>query len=182
MSLPTPWALAGPGEKFKVLADGGQLYPLIIWPHNVLEMSSFLHVVGNMSGHPRQETIFLGYGYPGQGEEQSQKLRGFFARAKSLRGASQPDPLCATQTVTCLEWPHISPTLLQKQLRDSPSIQGVERGFVQGGLCPFSVIARYPAGKCCQISGGSPWPDQQWDLDVLFRDCCPILSLSGPAN
>ena len=110
------------------------------------------------------------------------KVEGFFAGAKSLGAASQPDPLCASQTVTCLEWPHISPTLLQKQLRDRPSIQGVERGFLQGGLCPLSVIAHYPACKCCQIFWGSPWPDRWWDLNVLFRDCCPTLSLSGPGN
>ena len=110
------------------------------------------------------------------------KVEGFFAGAKSLGAAFQPDPLCATQTVTCLEWPHISPTLLQKQLRDNPSIQGVKGRFVQGGLCPFSVIAHYPAGKCCQILGGSPWPGWWWDLDVLFGGCCPTLSLSGPGK
>ena len=73
--LPAPWALAGPGEKSKVLADGGQLYPLIMQPHNVLEICSFLHVEGDISGHPRQKTILLGYGYPRQGEGWSQKLR-----------------------------------------------------------------------------------------------------------
>ena len=30
---------------------------------------------------------------------------------------------------------------LQKQVRDSPSIEGVERGFVQGGHCLFNVLA-----------------------------------------
>ena len=56
----------GPGEKFKVLADGGQLYSLIVQPHNVLEMCDFLCVVGDMSGHPSQETILLEYGYLGR--------------------------------------------------------------------------------------------------------------------
>ena len=59
-----PWALAGPGEKSKVLADRAQLQPLIMQPHDVLEMRSFLCVVG----HLRQETILLGHGYPRQSE------------------------------------------------------------------------------------------------------------------
>ena len=131
---------------------------------------------------PQARDHIVGVWVPRAGWGVKSKVEGFFAGAKSLGAASQPDPLCATQTVTCLEWPHISPTLLQKQVRDRPSIQGVERGFVQGGLCPLSVIARYPAGKYCQILGGSPWPDQWWDLNVLFGDFCPTLFLSGPGN
>ena len=70
MPLPAPWALAGPWEKSQVLANGGQLHPLIVQPHDMLEIHSFLHVVGDMSGYPRQETILLGYAHPGQGEGQ----------------------------------------------------------------------------------------------------------------
>ena len=103
------------------MADRGQLHPLIVQPHNVLEMCGFLLVAVHVSGHPRQETFLLGYAHPGQGEG-----------AKSLLVSCQPGPSCTTQMVTCLGWPHTSPTLLQKQLRDSLSIQGVERGFVQG--------------------------------------------------
>ena len=66
--------LAGSGEKSKVLADGAQLNPLIMWPHNVLETCSFLCVVGDMSGHTIQDTVLLGYGYPGKGELANSKV------------------------------------------------------------------------------------------------------------
>ena len=84
--------------------------------------------------------------------------------------------------VTCLEWPQISPTLLQKWLRDSPSIQGVERGFVQGGSLPLLCYCSLSCRQTLPNFGSSPWPDWQWDLTALFGDCCPTVLLSGPGN
>ena len=98
---------------------------------------------------------------------------------KSLRASSQPSPLHTIQMVTCNRWPHTCPTLPQKQLSDSPSIQGVERGFVQKGSLPFQCYCSLSCGQMSSNFGGSPWPDWKWDLDVLFRDCCPTLFLSG---
>ena len=71
-----------PGEKSRVLAEGVQLHPFIMWPHNVLE-TWFL--VGDR-GHvrvPRQETILMAHQHPAQGGDQSEKLR-FFGVAKLL--------------------------------------------------------------------------------------------------
>ena len=70
-----------PGEKSRVLAEGVQLHPLIIWPYDVLETHSFLQVVGDMSGYPTQETILMAHQHPGQGGGQSEKLR-FFGDGK----------------------------------------------------------------------------------------------------
>ena len=79
--------------------------------------------------------------------------QGFFKGPKSLRASSRPGSLHTIQMVTCPRWPHTFSTPLQKQLRNSPSIKGVERGFVQGGHCLFYVIAHYPTGKYHWISG-----------------------------
>ena len=61
-----------------------------------------------MSGHSRQETVLLRYGYPGQGELAKSKVE-VFLEAESLGDPSWTGPLYTTQTVTCLEWPTSSP-------------------------------------------------------------------------
>ena len=77
VAFATPWPLAVPREKSKVLTDRAQLYPLIMQPHDVLEMRGFLCVVGEISGHLRQETILLGHGYPRQGKLAKLKVEVF---------------------------------------------------------------------------------------------------------
>ena len=135
-----------------------------------------------MSGHPRQETILVGYGYPVQGEGPKSKVEVFLTGVKLLGAASRPGPSRATKTVTCSEWPHISPTLPRKRLRDSPSIQRVERGFVQGGSVPLQCYCSDSCGQTSPNFGGSPQQDGRWWAGVLFRECCPTLSLSGPGD
>ena len=134
-----------------------------------------------MSGYPRQETILMVHQHPGQGGGQSQKVR-FFWVSKLLGAPFWPGPLCTTQTVTCLGWCYISPTLLWKQLRDSPGTHRVEREFMQGGslpsFCYCSDSCRHPSPNF----GGSAHRNQPRDLSATFRDCCPTLPLSGPGN
>ena len=143
--------LPGPRGPLPSFGWQGPTSPLIVWPHDVLEMHGFLHVVGDMSGHPDKKLYCWGMHTLGRLKGQSWKF--FFARAKSLLASSWPGPSCTTQMVTCPGWPHSSPTLLQKQLRDIP-IGMTHHHSPQWGLIP----------PCCLQEGKFPthFPSPWW--------------------
>ena len=142
----------------------------------------FLVGVGNMSGYPRQETILLGYGYPGQGEGAIQKLR-FFGGGKVTRGPLLPRSLvCYPNSHLLGVAPHL-PHTSAKVAKRYPQYPGSsEMVYAKGVSLPFLC---YCSDSCGQISPnfrGSPDRNQPRDLFGTLRDCCPTLSLSGPGD